>query len=268
MWTDTSDPVVAAVGDGPADETVANAVSDSLVAADPALFLFLGDTYEQGTYTEDLNHYGQLALGVDPGSLWGRLAPVTQPTIGNHEYLNLTAWTDFWHQRPDHLSFVFGGVLFIDLDSSTSMRASSSQYAFVQAQLAGAPACVVGFWHIPATSGGSVSSKELPMWKLLASHGGDLVLSGHKHDMTEMVPLDGNGLPGGSAHMVQLIAGSGGHKLGGALTGSNIAWSRGNTPGALFLRLNGAASQGTATSLDWVYRDVFGNVLRTGSVAC
>ena len=267
-WTGASDPIVAAVGDGPADETKANKVSDSIVTANPAVFLFLGDIYEQGTYTENLNHYGQLALDGDPGMLWGRLAPITQPTVGNHEFPNLTAWTDFWHQRPDVTSFTFGGVLFLDLDSSKSMTSSSSQYAFVQQQLAGAPACVVAYWHIPATGGGSVSSKELPMWKLLASNGGDLVLSGHRHNMTEMVPLDASGLPGGSAHMVQLIAGSGGHKLGAALTGTNVAWSLGKTGGAVYLTLNGAASGGSASSLSWAYQDVSGTVHRTDSLTC
>lgn len=271
-WGGASDPVVAAVGDGAADERAANGVASSIVTATPALFLYLGDIYEAGTYTENRSHYGQLALGTDPGTLWGSLAPITQPTVGNHEFVNLPAWSDFWHQRPDLTSFSFGGVLFLNLDSSRPMKGSGNdQYLLVQEALKTAPPCVVAYWHIPATGGGNVSSKQKPMWKLLAQNGGDLVLSGHKHQMTEMFPLQDDGsTPGGSAHMVQLIAGSGGHQLGLELTGANVAWSKGKTAGALYLTLIGAASGGTASRISWDFRDVTpgSTPLRTGTITC
>jgi hypothetical protein len=72
------------VGDGPDDRPVANAVSDTVVAADPAVFLYLGDIYEQGTFAEERNHYGASSLDGTSGTLWGRLADRTQPTLGNH----------------------------------------------------------------------------------------------------------------------------------------------------------------------------------------
>src|SRR5215210_1504392 len=54
-----SDPVIAA----------------SIDAADPPLFLFLGDIYEQGTFAENRNMYGSSSLDVPGGgTLWGRLA--------------------------------------------------------------------------------------------------------------------------------------------------------------------------------------------------
>lgn len=267
-WTGAADPIVAAVGDGAADENTSNSVAKSVVTANPALFLYLGDIYEAGTYTENRSHYGQSALD-GTGTLWGSLAGITQPTVGNHEFLNLPAWRDFWHQRPDSTSFSFGGVLFLNLDSSRAMKPDTNdQYLLVQEELKTAPPCVVAYWHIPATGGGNLSSKQKPMWKLLAQGGGDLVLSGHKHQMTEMVPLDDTGAPGSSAHMVQLIAGSGGHQLGLELTGGNVAWSKGKTAGALYLTLNGAANRGTASSISWVFQDVAGSPLRTGTITC
>lgn len=274
-WGGASDPVVAAVGDGAADENTSNKVANSVVTANPALFLYLGDIYEAGTYTENRSHYGQLALGTDPGTLWGSLAPITQPTVGNHEFVNLPAWSDFWHQRPDLTSFSFGGVLFLNLDSSRPMKGNGNdQYDLVNGLIGpdatSPPACIVAYWHIPATGGGNVSSKQKPMWKLLAQNGGDLVLSGHKHQMTEMVPLDETGAPGGSAHMVQLIAGSGGHQLGAQLTGGNVAWSQGKTAGALYLTLTGARNGSTASSITWDFRDVTpgSTTLRTGTITC
>lgn len=266
-WTRSTDPVVPAVGDGPSDEVASNSVASMITAFGPPLFLFLGDIYNKGTFTENLNHYGVSALDVPGGgTLWGEFADVTQPALGNHEAGHTADWVDYWHQRPTYTKFTFGGVLFLDLNSSASFTAGSDQYTFVQDALATAPACVVAFWHIPVVKNTTINTSLQPMWSLLASNGGDLVLNGHVHNMSEYVPLDANLQPGG--HMVQLISGAGGHSLGGGRTGPLIAFAKGKTPGALFLTLKGAASGGTATGIDWAFEDTTGTVLRTGSVTC
>jgi hypothetical protein len=266
-WAGTADPVVAAVGDGPDDRAPSNAVADSIVAADPALFLFLGDVYEQGTFSEYLNHYGSSALDGTAGTLWGRLSSRTQPTLGNHEAALLPAWTDYWHGHPAFGTFIFGGVLFINLNSSSKWNSTSAQYVMVQQALASAPPGVVAFWHIPVISGTKVASGRLPIWKLLANGGGDLVVNGHTHSMTEYRPMNADVQAGG--HLVELISGGGGHYLAAAPTGdSRTAWSLGGTSGALYLTLRGAANGGTATSIDWEFRSTSGAALRTGSVAC
>ena len=175
--------------------------------------------------------------------MWGKTADVTQPTVGNHEGPNQAAFIDYWHGRPLFSKFTFGGVLFLDLNSEASMSASSAQYKFVQAAITdpAAPACIVSYWHIPAISDGSVKSGEKPMWSLLANNGGDLVLVGHVHTMGEYKPLDANFNAGtADAHMVELIAGSGGHSLSGAVSdssGQRVAWSKGKTAGLLALTL-------------------------------
>ncbi|MBI3649225.1 MAG: hypothetical protein HY240_10830 [Actinobacteria bacterium] len=262
-WTGAGDPVVAAVGDGPSDEAKSNSVADSLVAESPALFLFLGDIYETGTFTENRNHYGASALDGTPGTLWGRLAAETQPAVGNHEKVNLTAWRDYWHGHPTFSSFTFGGALFIDLNSSASFKAGSAQYKFVSSLVTdpGAPSCIVAFWHIPTITGGNVRSAELPMWQLFADNGGDLVLDGHTHNMTQYVPLDRDLSASADAHMVELIAGSGGHRLSGASSdaGGRILWSKGKTVGALYLTLQGAGGGGTATSITWTWLNTKGD---------
>lgn len=265
-WTALTDPVVAAVGDGAADEPDPNATAASIAAAGPALFLYLGDVYELGTFTENLNHYGASALDGTPGTLWGVLARITQPTVGNHEASHLVDWTDYWHGHPYLLSFTFGGVLFLDLNSSKSFSVGSSQYKFVQNALANAPPCVVAFWHIPVKT--STTSSRLPMWSLLANNGGDLVLEGHSHSMAEYKPLDENLQLGG--HMVQLISGAGGHAMGSGITdlGGRLQWTLAKTPGAVYLTLQGAAGGGTATRISWSFQDTHHAVLETGSVTC
>ncbi len=267
-WTAASDPVVAAVGDGPDDTPQTNAVAASIVAANPALFLFLGDVYEEGTFTENLNMYGASSMDGGPGSLWGALATRTQPAIGNHEHKRITDFTDYWHGRPAYTSFTLGGVLFLDLNSSASLIPGSAQYAFVQQELQSAPACVVSFFHIPALSGGTIADNKRAIWALLADNGGDLVLNGHNHFMAEYQPLAGDLTTAG--HMVELISGAGGHSLGSAKldTAERIAWSLGRTPGVLYLTLEGAAAEGTASAISWEFETTDGAVQRAGSVVC
>ncbi len=266
-WTQPSDATILAVGDGPDGLATSKSVASDITAADPPLFLFLGDIYEKGSFPENLNHYGVSSMDVPGGgTLWGAFADVTQPTLGNHENANLPDWTDYWHQRPTFTAFTFGGVLFIDLDSNASYAVGSQQYTFVQGLLASAPPCVVAFQHHPTFKNSSDDPNLTPMWSLLANNGGDLLLTGHTHTMSEYVPLDASGQPGG--HMVQLIAGSGGHSLGSTQRGTRVAWGQGGTAGFLSLALNGSANGGTANGVAWTFKNTAGGVLRTGSVAC
>ena len=275
-WTQPTDPVVAAVGDGPDGGSDANAVAQSIALTDPDLFLFLGDIYENGTFVENLNHYGQNSMDGGPGTLWGQMGTFTQPTLGNHEAANTAAWQDYFHGRPLYTSFRFGNVLFFDLASSgASMAAGSAQYNYVQSVLTSTteppPPCIVAFWHIPALGKSTIKSSELAMWNLLTQNGGDLVLNGHVHTMIQYKPLNGQlQLPSaGQPTMVQLVNGAGGHAFGGAFTGdSRVEWSAGKTGGAISLTLDGAANGGTPTSLSWAYKNANGNVLHPGTRNC
>ena len=275
-WTDPTDPTIFAVGDGPSNEGTSNAVADRIASMDPPLFLFLGDVYETGSFTEFRNHYGASSLDA-PGSstLWGAMADVTQPTLGNHENANTAAFIDYWHQRPLFTTFTFGGVLFLDMNTNRSLRSGSRQYRFIQTAVTdpAAPSCIVAYWHKPAVKNNTQVIASLSQaWASLANSGVDLLLAGNQHHMVEDKPLDANftaGTP--QAHLVQLVAGSGGHQLAGVSAtppGSRIAWSKGKTPGYIALTLNGAADGNAATSISWQFQDVSGASLRSGSVAC
>jgi hypothetical protein len=275
-WTGGNDPHILATGDGPSNEVTSNAVAKRIAAVDPPLFLFLGDIYETGTFTENLNHYG--VSNIDhpgQGTLWGATADTTQPTLGNHEKVNIPAWMDYWHGHPVYSSFTWGGVLFLNLNSSQNMTVAHAEYNFAQSVLTnpGNPACVVAIYHEPAvTSNTTIASNESDMWKLLANNGVDLVLNGHQHNMEQYKPLDQNFTAGTSdAHMVQLIAGSGGHGLSSAAgvpPGARVAWAQGKTAGLLDLTLNGAANGNAANGISWQWQDVKGNDLHDGSVDC
>jgi hypothetical protein len=275
-WNGSNDPTIVAVGDGPSDETASNAVADRIAAIDPPLFLFLGDVYETGSFTEFRDHYGASALdSPGAGTLWGRTADVTQPTLGNHENANKDAFIDYWHGRPLFSTFTFAGVLFLDLNSSASMSATSAQYQMVQSAITSptAPACIVAFWHKPAVvSNTSVADAERAIWTLLANNGADLLLSGHQHHMVEFKPLDAGFNAGTSgSHLVELVSGAGGHSLPGVSKtppGVRIAWSKGGTAGLVALTLDGAGGGKPAVSLGWQFQDVNGTALRSGAVTC
>ena len=275
-WNGANDPHILAVGDGPSNEATSNAMANRIAAVDPPLFLFLGDIYETGTFTENLNHYG--VSNIDhpgQGTFWGATADTTQPTLGNHEKVNIPAWMDYWHGHPVYSSFTWGGVLFLNLNSSQNMTVNHAEYNFAQSVLTspGNPACIVAIYHEPAvTSNTTIASNESDMWKLLANNGVDLVLNGHQHNMQQYKPLDQNftaGTP--DAHMVQLTSGAGGHGLSSAAgvpPGARIAWAQGKTAGLLDLTLNGAANGNAANGISWQWQDVKGNDLHDGSVNC
>jgi Calcineurin-like phosphoesterase len=275
-WTGATDPHILAVGDGPSNETGSNLMANHIATVDPPLFLFLGDIYETGTFTENLNHYG--VSNIDhpgQGTLWGATADTTQPTLGNHEKVNIPAWMDYWHGHPVYTSWTWGGVLFLDLNSSQNMTVAHAEYNYAQSVLnnPGNPACIVAIYHEPAvTSNTTIASNESDMWKLLANNGVDLVLNGHQHNMQQYKPLDANFTAGTqNAHMVQLVSGAGGHALSSnskVLPGARIAWSQGKTAGLLDLTLVGAANGNAAKSISWQWQDVKGGYLHDGSVDC
>jgi hypothetical protein len=275
-WTLSSDPVIAAAGDGASDEPSANDNAQSIALSNPNLFLYLGDIYENGTFTENLNHYGQNSMDGGGGTLWGQMGTITQPTIADHEKPNRVAWQDYFHGRPLYTSFVFANVLFLDLASQVeSMAQGSAQYNYVSNMLTSGtnppPPCIIAFWHNPALTKDTIKTSRLAMWKLLTDNGGDLVLNGNMHAMTQYKPLnDQLQLPSaGQPTMVQLINGAGGHAMGNAFTGDpRVEWSQGKTAGAIYITPNGAGNGGTPTSLSWAYKNTNGSALHTGTRAC
>lgn len=254
--------VVAAVGDGAGGESSESDLVKQIASWNPNLFLYLGDVYEKGTTAEFYNWYL-------PDTFYGRFKAITDPTVGNHEYLTPGAqpYFNFWGNVPNYYSYNAGGWHFISLNSNTSkvgVGAGSAQYQWLQSDLAADTSkCTVVYFHHPYLSIGKEGSTSalVDVWKLLAQYHVTLVLNGHDHEYQRWVPLDGNSQPSDTG-MTEFVVGTGGHSLTTFVTSDNrVAFSMEKQFGALRLQLN-------PTSADFAYINSAGATIDSGTVSC
>ena len=106
---------MGAVGDGASGEANAHWSSQMIDGWNPDVFLYLGDVYEKGTYTEFYNWYGTSTVD------YGLIRDVTNPAIGNHEYENGSApgYFQYWNNPPNYYSYNAGGWHFIAINSTS-----------------------------------------------------------------------------------------------------------------------------------------------------
>ncbi len=245
---------VWAVGDaghlGERERPVARLIS----AADPDRLLYLGDVYETGT-AEEFQAYD---------SLYGRLARLTAPTPGNHEWPNHTEGYDpYWARRkgrtpPPYYSFTVAGWEMISLNSQISGDEGSDQLDWLRSQVAQPGTCRLAFWHRPrysaGTSEGHGDQPDLdPLWQALG-HRAALIVNGHEHHMERMKRRDG---------IVELISGAGGHGNRYPLDEADprLAFADAGHDGALRMRLRPGQAK-----LDFVATG--GRVLDSSVVRC
>jgi chitodextrinase len=258
--------IVAAAGDGASGEISSGNVSDLVTSLNPNLFLYLGDVYEKGSLSEYYNWYGIQT------TFFGRLRSITNPTVGNHEYLTSGAagYFNYWNNIPSYYSYDAGGWHFISLNSNGSFEPTSpqsAQYKWLQQDLAAHPqTCTIVYYHHPLFNIGPEGSTTTmtDIWKLMAQHGVAIVLNGHDHDYQRWVPLDGNGQPSPTG-ITEFVVGSAGHGLQTVTkTDNRVAYSNDTNPaafGVLLLQLN----QGGA---NFVYRSINGSILDSGAIPC
>ena len=88
---------------------------------------------ENGTYTEFLNWFGKPGPS---GTLFGRLYNITNPVVGNHEYLtaNATGYFKYWNNIPAYYSYDAAGWHFIALNSTEESGQSNPAHPNYQAQ--------------------------------------------------------------------------------------------------------------------------------------
>jgi hypothetical protein len=254
--------ILAAVGDGAGGESGEADLVNQIGSWNPNLLLYLGDVYERGTPAEFYNWYL-------PNTFYGRFKAITDPTVGNHEYLTPGAkgYFDFWSNIPPYYSFNADGWHFISLNSNTSkvgVDVGSAQYQWLQGDLAAdSSKCTVVYFHHPYLSIGKEGSTPAlaDIWKLLAQYHVTLVLNGHDHEYQRWVPLDANGQPSDTG-ITEFVAGTGGHSLTSFVTSDNrVAFSMQKQFGALRLQLN-------PTSADFSYINSSGNTIDSGNVSC
>jgi chitodextrinase len=257
---------VVAAGDGVDGANYATSVSNEILSLNPNLFLYLGDVYEDGTMTEFFNWYGTGSTS------YSRLNAITDPTIGNHEYIGSSAagYFDYWNNIPDYYSFNAGGWHFVSLNSNAShigVSSTSAQYAWLQQDLAAnSNLCTIVYYHHPLFNIGpeGATTALSDIWALMAQNGVAIVINGHDHDYQRWVPLDANGNPSPTG-ITEFVAGGGGHGLQ-TIAGSDprVAFSDDLNPeafGALKLTLNPYGA-------NFSYVNSSGSILDSGVVQC
>ena len=269
--------VLAGVGNLGAQKPAELKLEQYVESTHPAMFAYLGEVHEFGTWATTLDHYG-LANFDDPamvGKEWGRMASYTLPTPGNHQRDYIPQYQDYWHQRPLWTTTTLNGVRIYDLTSECQANGGcdvgGAQEQWLRQQLtANTEPCILAMWHRPVVSLDAKRSgnRLASAWQMIAQHGGDLVLNADTRDMEEVKPMNATLQTGKSdSHMVELISGAGAARWVRGITPDNrVAWSLYQIPGAVWI-VRTVDSHGVS-SLHWEFRDSSGKVLRTGSVVC
>ena len=244
--------VVWALGDGATPGPAADHMAALIRRVKPQLFLYLGDVYETGTPAEFRQEYDRR---------YGRLAGITMPTIGNHEYANrFRGFYPYWatkkgHRQPPWSKRTIAGWQILDLSSQAPHGAGSPEVRWLTKTLAGAPGdCRIAFWHRPRYSAGvvhGVAPDLNPLWNRLAGHA-RIVLSGHDHNLQRHRAQRG---------IVQYVVGAGGRGRYPLNRNATMVWGRDDVDGALRMVLK----PGSALL---EFRSAGGRVLDRSRVSC
>jgi hypothetical protein len=193
--------VVWAVGDGGDGGAAARKVARRIRSGRPDWFLYLGDVYEGANLNQFRRKYGRV---------YGRLARITAPTPGNHDWRwHRTGYDPYWKRvkgtrPPAYYAFSLAGWSVISLNSEVAHGPRSRQVRWLRRELKRrAGNCTIAFWHRPRYSAGFHGDQRdtAALWRALRRHA-VLVLNGHDHDLQRYRRRDG---------IVELIAGAGGH---------------------------------------------------------
>lgn len=252
---------LAAVGDGASGSPEEAAVVQQIASWKPNLLAYLGDVYERGSTHEFDNWYGS-------PTGYGRFRDITNPVVGNHEYLTPGAagYFDYWDNIPHYYSYDVAGWHVAAIDSSVEfgqLQPGTPQYDWLAGDLAANRArCTIVYMHHPrysvAQGGGRTGLGQV--WSLLAARRVTLAVAGHAHSYERWAPLNGTGSPDPQG-VTQLVAGTGGHEfVPGVLSDTRLA-SAAAVPGALRLDLG-------SEDVSFGFVDTAGQVLDGGTIGC
>jgi hypothetical protein len=195
--------VLWAVGDGADGSPTARALAARIGRSRPDRFLYLGDVYPSGSAADFRDHYT---------TVYGGLAPVTDPTPGNHEWAaRPEGYEPYWRRRtgaspPPWYTLRIGGWRLISLNSEAPHDEGSPQLRWLVRTLRHQRGnCVLAFWHRPLRSAGLHGDQAdvAPLWNALRGRA-RLVLNGHDHDLQRFHRRDG---------ITELVAGAGGQAV-------------------------------------------------------
>ena len=242
--------VVWAVGDGADGSTVARRLARRIERDNPDAVLYLGDVYPSGSATDYARNY-------EP--VYGRLAPITWPTAGNHEWGNretgyLPYWRRYGRAKPWY-RFELGGWELINLNSQEPHDPGSPQLLWLERILQREDTtCRLAFWHRPRFSSGTVHGDApdiAPFWRALRGRA-RLVLNGHEHALLRYRRRAG---------LSEYVSGAGGQVRYALRADGRVAFGRSDQTGALRMLL----TRGLARL---EFRSVSGEVLDRSRAAC
>ena len=215
--------VVWAAGDAAGPDPRSGRVAALVRRGAPDRFIYLGDVYETGTPAEFRRWYHPR---------FGRLAHITLPTIGNHEWTNrFRGYYPYWKRQkgrrmqPWYKAEVAGWEI-LSLNSQARHGSPSAQVRWLENAVAGPGDCRIAFMHRPRYSAGAYGgAPDLnPLWHRLVGRA-QLVLSGHDHNLQRHRPQRG---------IRQYVVGAGGRGTYGLHHGTgSLAWGRDDVDGAL-----------------------------------
>jgi hypothetical protein len=252
--------VIGAVGDGAGGQPASYDVAALIDGWNPQMFLYLGDVYNAGSYTEFINYY-------DP--TFGRMKDITNPVPGDHEGgRQFQGYRDYWDSNEPYYSVTAGSWRLYGLNDTERYDQTSEgsiQFEWLQRQLEANElnACSIVYMHSPrwgrSPNGNNDYLDEL--WRLLAAEGVDIVITGHEHNYQRWTPMDANGNPSPTG-VTQFVVGTGGHELiNYSRTDPRLIATEQGLAGALKLELR----EGEA---EYTYIDTDGTVLDSGTTPC
>ena len=234
------DPVIVAAGDiactaggvPTATSCQQQATADLALSLHPDAVLPLGDEqYELGSGSDFSSQYG---------ASWGRLAPISFPAPGNHEYgyigsaIEPTGGTGYFGYFGDvshplspgcttlcksWYSYNLGDWHLISLDSQCAViggcNPGNPEYQWLLADLnANTRGCTLAYWHIPIYSSSQDHQPDMQaIYQLLYTKKADLVLNGHAHFYERFSGQDGAGNADAVNGIPEFIVGTGGRSF-------------------------------------------------------
>jgi hypothetical protein len=220
------------------------------VQINPAAFLTLGDSVENGAYNNFLNNYAPL---------WGNFRSIAHPVIGNHEG-DGAGYYDYWNgvgiqtgpvgtRGKGWYSFNIGNWHFVALNSNcvpdnlkVDCQPGSEEIGWLIADLAANPSqCTIAYMHHPYYSTGRQYPELRTIFQTLYDNKVELYFAGHEHYYQRFYPQDADSNRDDVGGVTEIGVGTGGGALaGGSGTPSykNLAVQIGKNFGVLRLVLH------------------------------
>jgi len=206
------------------------------------------------------------------GPSWGRQSERTRPSPGNHDYDYPGPSTYFSYfgaaPGPEGLGFYsydVAGWHVVSLNSNISMRPGSTQYLWLEQDLASINAnCAVAYFHHPlfSSSFNGPTAAVRDLWRVLYDRGVDVVINGHDHVYERFAPQDPDGRADPARGIRQFTVGTGGAELYGFGTPRPNSEVRASVHGVLKLMLQ-------AGGYSWEFVPVAGQSFRdSGTGSC